>query len=155
MSQHKDEGNPEMYGLTNSNNIRFNAAMVLVPMAMGMSVAAGVLTSRGLQRMFAGSSRAIKASRSSLPRLFCFRAISDFLLCRPLPLPRTFNLGLLRFIYKLHILLILRVLRARFTHSFKAKTSTKSKQKNFTFSLQTKKRNKNNYSKNNHDCLKF
>merc|ERR550525_542718 len=52
-------------GLPDSNKFKVNAAMIWVPIAIGVSVAAGVMTTRGLQRIFNRSSGPIAANGSS------------------------------------------------------------------------------------------
>ena len=51
-----DDRESPVYGLNDSGKFKLNAAMVWVPMAIGVSVAAGMLTTRGLQRIFTKSS---------------------------------------------------------------------------------------------------
>ena len=52
-----DDRDPKIYGLENKDKLQFNQSMIWVPAVIGMSVAAGVLTTRGLQRIFAGTSK--------------------------------------------------------------------------------------------------
>merc|ERR1719203_58878 len=45
-----------VYGLPNQNKMQFNKSMIWVPIVIGVSVAAGVLTTRGIQRLVRGTS---------------------------------------------------------------------------------------------------
>ena len=54
-----DDREPKIYGLENKDRLQINSAMVWVPAVIGMSVAAGVFTTRGLQRLFQGSSKVL------------------------------------------------------------------------------------------------
>eukprot|EP01084_Bolivina_argentea_P097407 175100_1 len=62
---YSDDRDTKMYGLQNTDRIRFNTSMVWVPIVVGISVATGVLTTRGLQRLFSGTSKAIKTNTTS------------------------------------------------------------------------------------------
>ena len=45
-----------IYGLPDQNKLRFNSSIVWIPVAIGLCVAAGVLTTRGIQRLTRGVS---------------------------------------------------------------------------------------------------
>ena len=55
-----------VYGLPDQNRMQFNKSMIWVPIVIGVSVAAGVLTTRGIQRIMRGSaSRTVPRTASS------------------------------------------------------------------------------------------
>eukprot|EP01084_Bolivina_argentea_P025385 47187_1 len=46
----------KVYGLPDQNKMKFNQSMIWVPIAIGLSVAAGIITTRGMQRLTRGAS---------------------------------------------------------------------------------------------------
>eukprot|EP01083_Nonionella_stella_P305460 1065686_1 len=74
-SKYYDDRNEKMYGLQNGNKIQFNTSMVWVPLVIGASVACGVLTTRGLQRLF---TRAPAVTRTNVASSASSSASSSF-----------------------------------------------------------------------------
>ena len=59
-----------VYGLPDQSRLKFNKSMIWVPLVIGLSVATGILTTRGIQRLTKGVSQKTSStsSTSSTPR---------------------------------------------------------------------------------------
>ena len=55
-----DDRDCKVYGLHDPDRAHFNQSMIWVPAVIGLSVACGVLTTRGIQRLFNGTTRSMK-----------------------------------------------------------------------------------------------
>lgn len=55
-TEYKDDRDDRrtVYGLPDQNKLKFNKSMIWVPLVIGLSVAAGVMTTRGIQRVTKG-----------------------------------------------------------------------------------------------------
>lgn len=60
-----DDRDSDFYGSKNVQNTKFNQSMIWIPVAIGISIAAGVLTTRGIQRLMTKGTQTVSSSTTN------------------------------------------------------------------------------------------